>query len=175
MKGSQTFSEILKARMKTPVSENKAGLFIEENQTLWVQILPFVSREKWTFPGNSKYPRSSQRKISTPPPSPKTGFRPAASPKPELHMSVEELGMKELAQWELLVRRGWVPRKQSYSLSEWKQAHRKAVRRLHPDTRSSESTDSFSEVHEGFKALKSCFKASSSIDAVYDTESASAE
>ncbi|MCB0411310.1 MAG: J domain-containing protein, partial [Bdellovibrionales bacterium] len=72
-------------------------------------------------------------------------------------LQVMDLGLEELIKLEILIRKQLIGRQESYELGEWKKAHRKAAKSLHPDHNPDGSVD-FILVHEAFKALRPIFR-----------------
>lgn len=136
-------------------AENQSP-YVEEKQSLWVQVLPYIHQEQWTFKNKSPYPRHlKQSPETTETPIEKT---PPPPPPPTPELRADELKAFQIGWLELLIRKKWVVRKDVYKISEWKKAHRQAVRALHPDTGAQASTNEFVMVHEAFKSLEGHFK-----------------
>ncbi len=183
MAQNSTFQQILNAKLGITNSGSRTEVVKEEEQALWVQVLPFLPQEKWQFQKASPYKAKSkkssnafldmvlpleknthtQSQTTVQTEIPKVTPAPASAAEVKAvetsFMSVADLNAGAMAQLELLIRGSWVKRADRYGLSEWKKAHRKAVKALHPDFNDKSKNAEFSEVHENFKSLQSHFKA----------------
>lgn len=164
MANGQSFSEILKEQMGVRSSQSSRPVF-EEGPSLWVQVLPFLRQKNLSIKKKSPYTKSSSSihfQSKTEPPVAPLEVQPETltppPPPPEPCLDASELSPLETGLIELLIRKKWLARKDHYSLSEWKKAHRRAVRALHPDSGSNKDASEFSLVHEAFKEIEGLFK-----------------
>ena len=164
-----SFARILEQHLNSEELNSSVSLPKEEDQALWVQVLPYIKSQnvKVSRPFPYKNMKHTPRSAQTPeqkhnhaaPPAPKAtkATPPPEPPKPKLVLKVSTLNSLQTLALELLVREGWIPRQETYELTEWKKAHRKAAKALHPDTNPNNNTQ-FTEIHETFKNLKPLFK-----------------
>lgn len=179
MNGAKSFKEILKKKLENPRrASSKQNL--SDAEPVWSadwQIErprlkpsnPYFAQSKSNRPKTkiNLNLRGSASQIQdsvtqNPPPT-----RPARPRKLKV-LLISDLGVDRLLHLELLVRGGWLPRKEVYEWDQWQSQRRRAVRTTHPDLcKDPQLTSQFREVHEAFVQLKDCF-----IEVDYGSESA---